>query len=41
VAISKDALTLLLGAGVDVSIDGLPDDATRRLEILYPELVAG
>jgi hypothetical protein len=41
VAISKDVLTNLLGAGSDVNIKGLPDDAARSLQLLYPGLVAG
>lgn len=41
VAISKDVLTNLLGEGMDVSLEGLPDKAARALELMYPELVAG
>ncbi len=39
VAISKDLLTEVLGAGRDVKIEGLPDVARQTLELLYPGLV--
>jgi hypothetical protein len=41
VAISKDVLTDLLGAGRDVKLEGLPDRAAQALELMYPGLVAG
>jgi hypothetical protein len=41
VAISKNVLTDLLGAGVDVNINGLPDAARESLSLLVPGLLAG
>jgi hypothetical protein len=41
VAISKDVLTDQLGAGRDVTFEGLPDAAAQALELIYPGLVAG
>jgi hypothetical protein len=39
-AISKDVLTAVLGAGLDANIEGLPPVAVQTLELLHPELVA-
>jgi hypothetical protein len=39
VAISKDVLTEVLGAGSDVCVGGLPEKATQTLQLMYPELV--
>ncbi len=41
VAISKDVLTDVLGAGRNARIVGLPRDAARVLQLMCPELVAG
>lgn len=39
VAITKDVLTDVVGAGRDASIPGLPPEAARVLELMCPELV--
>ena len=39
VAVSKDILTGVLGAGLDVSLGGLPDQSAKTLELMYPALV--
>ncbi|MEO8315909.1 MAG: hypothetical protein ABI645_14090, partial [Pseudomonadota bacterium] len=40
VAISKNVLTDALGTGLDINIEGLPDEAARALQLMYPDLVA-
>jgi hypothetical protein len=40
VAISKDALTEVLGAGRDAKVAGLPSEAADVLKLMCPELVA-
>jgi hypothetical protein len=40
VAISKDVLTEVLGAGRDARVVGLPSEAAQVLELMCPELVA-
>ena len=39
VAISKDVLTAVLGAGLDASIQGLPEPAMQSLCVMYPDLL--
>ena len=40
VAISKDVLTEILGAGRDARVVGLPSEAGQVLKLMCPELVA-
>ncbi len=40
VAITKDLLTQELGAGRDMKLPGLPDEAREALHLLYPALIA-